>query len=301
MKPFDPESNFATAVSYIREAAAQGASLAVLPEFHLISWVPDDPRYDALAETAHAYVSKYQELAIELNICLVPGTIVAMKDVSNLGSVLEESQASGTARKTPLNIAPFISNTGEILGSYNKVNVWHRERPYLTSGAESHISAGIPHIAPHTVIQTPLGPVGILICWDISFPEAFRSLIMQGARIIIIPSFWTAYDMTPKCLEINKNAEALFLQSALISRACENTCCIIFANAGGPQEEGYIGLSQVTMPLIGPVPGSFDDASEGVRVVAVDMSLVDIAEENYLIRQDLKRHDWHYGYSKVDH
>lgn len=102
--------------------------------------------------------------------------------------------------------------------------------------------------------------------------------------------------MTPKCLEINKNAEVLFLQSALIARACKNTCCIIFTNGGGPMEGEYIGLSQATMALICPVPGSFDDSGEGLRVVSVD-----IAEEEYAIKQDLKRHDWHYGYSKLGH
>lgn len=121
---------------------------------------------------------------------------------------------------------------------------------------------------------------------------------MQGARIIIIPTFWTAHDMTAKCLEVNKDAELLFLRSALITRACESTCCVVFVNAGGPKEEGFIGISQVTMPLVGPLPGSFEDSSEGMRVVSVDMSLLDIAEENYVIRQDLMGDDWHYGYSK---
>jgi predicted amidohydrolase len=288
-------------VSYIRDAAARGASLAVLPEFHLISWFPDDPRYDAIAQTAHVYISKYQALARELSINLVPGTIVTMGYISESNGVATKLPTINGTKNTPLNIAPFISNTGEILGSYTKVNVWHRERPYLTSGPESqaHFPPGVASASPHSAIQTPLGPVGILICWDISFPEAFRSLIMQGARIIIIPTFWTAYDMTAKCLEVNKNAEALFLRSALITRACENTCCIVFANAGGPEEDGYIGISQVTMPLVGPLPGSFEDSSEGLRVVPVDMSLLDVAEENYVIRQDLKRQDWHYGYSKL--
>lgn len=42
---------------------------------------------------------------------------------------------------------------------------------------------------PHIAFDTPIGKVGMLICWDLAFPEAFRELIAQGAQIIIIPTF----------------------------------------------------------------------------------------------------------------
>lgn len=55
----------------------------------------------------------------------------------------------------------------------------HPERPHLLSS----------HDKPHDVFNTPFGPVGMLICWDLAFPEAFRELIGQGAKIIIVPTF----------------------------------------------------------------------------------------------------------------
>lgn len=209
------------------------------------------------------------------------------------------TESDSAASSPPLNLAPFISYTGELLGSYAKANLWHPERPHLTSGpaSQSSMAPGHSRPQPHSVIETPVGPVGILICWDLGFPEAFRSLILQGAKIIIIPTFWTAYDMSAEGLAYNKDAEVLFLQSTLVARAFENTACIVFCNTGGPKEEGYVGLSSVTMPIAGTLAGSFTDGEPGVRVVEVDMKLLDIAEANYKIREDLKREDWHYGYS----
>ncbi len=187
-----------------------------------------------------------------------------------------------------LNVSSFISYTGEILGSYNKKNLWHPERPHLTSTGKDE---------EHTIIETPLGPVGILVCWDLAFPEAFRALVRQGAKIIIIPTFWMMTDCSEEGLKRNPDSEKLFLNSTLTARAFENTCCVIFVNAGGPAKGGYCGLSQVTMPFVGAAKGSFDGSEEGMRVVEVDMEILEEAERNYKVREDIAKEDWHYGYS----
>lgn len=101
----------------------------------------------------------------------------------------------------------------------------------------------------------------MLICWDLAFPEAFRELIAQGAKIMygilslesyppnnheappralseshwadllpnddcnsIIPTFWKLDDCNEAGLRQNPGAEALFLDSMLTARAFENTC-----------------------------------------------------------------------------
>ena len=51
------------------------------------------------------------------------------------------------------------------------------------------------------------------------------------------------------------------------------------------------------MPLVGSVKGSFTDCEEGMRVVEVDMEILEVAEMNYKVREDLAKEDWHYGYS----
>ncbi|KAI8937025.1 hypothetical protein NX059_006247 [Plenodomus lindquistii] len=201
-KPMSPSHNFNKAANFIRSAASQGAELAVLPEYHLTSWHPKDPEFTNLCDDWEAYLQKYQDLAKECGICIVPGTIVE----SHRGEEKEENRL--------INVAYFIDQEGEVRGKYVKKNLWGPERDHLTgSGRENH-----------EVFDTPIGKIGMLICWDLAFPEAFRELIAQGAKIIIIPTFWKLDDCNEAGLKQNPAAEALFLDSMLTARAFENTC-----------------------------------------------------------------------------
>ena len=162
------------------------------------------------------------------------------------------------------------------------------EREHLTSSAH----------APHDVLDTPLGKVGLLVCWDLAFPEAFRELIAQGAKIIIIPTFWKLSDCTSAGLALNPRAEALFLDSVITARCFESTCAVVLTNAGGPVEKGFAGLSQITVPFIGPL-AKLEGSEEGMAVADLDMSVVEEAERCYKVRGDLEREDWHYEYRHV--
>ncbi|KAF4451837.1 hypothetical protein F53441_5156 [Fusarium austroafricanum] len=295
-KPLDAEHNFAHAAEQIRLAAAQGSALAVLPEYHLTGWVPEEPSFALTPDDAEIYRKRYQDLAAELHINICAGTVVSQAPKYG------DHQVSD-ARPSLLNTSDFIDHNGNLLGTYTKTNLWIPERHTLTSFVDharniSKDDYASPAPNPHQVIDTPLGRVGILVCWDLAFPEAFRQLVLAGAKIIIIPSYWTSLDMCKDGLAYNADCEKMFIQSALVTRAFENTAAVIYCNAGGPAEEGFFGCSQVTLPIVGTVPGSFTDGEEAMRILDVDMRTVDIAESNYQIRQDLAREDWHYGYLK---
>ncbi|KAI0390350.1 carbon-nitrogen hydrolase [Xylariaceae sp. FL0594] len=283
-EPLSPVRNFEKASAFIREAASSGCHLAVLPEYHLTSWVPDEPGFRKSCAEAEAYLQKYQDLAKELGICIVPGTIIE--------SSPSEGEAEGGESSTTLqNIAYFISSDGSIAGRYQKKNLWHPERRHLVSSTHE----------PHTAFDTPLGRVGLLICWDMAFPEAFRELIADGAQIICVPTFWSMRDVSDEGYRLNPEGEALFLNSTVVSRAFENTCAVVFVNAGGPPRKGentsFAGLSQVGLPHLGSV-GRMGRA-EGLSIVSVDMDVLRIAEENYKVREDMKTEGWHYAYTRI--
>jgi predicted amidohydrolase len=284
VQPLRPDLNHSTAKEFIRSAAASGAHLAVLPEYHLTSWVPDSPEFIPACRSYKTYLDSYCQLAAELHINIVPGTLV---------------HPSADNEDDLINVAYFISHDGTILSTYQKKNLWHPERPHLTSSLHE----------PHRAFDTPLGRVGMLICWDLAFPEAFRELIADGARIIIIPTFWTLRDCNAEGLRFNARAEALFLDSMVTARTFENTCAVVFVNAGGPSpsaaqdaaeagdeaDPGWCGLTQVAVPFVGGM-GKLG-AEEGMSVVDLDMRVLDVAEDNYKVRADMGKEGWHYAYT----
>lgn len=248
----------------------------------------DDPAfYDACRSWSH-YLDRYRALAAELHINIVPGTIVQ----TDPPAPDHEPHAANVDPATTIgegalsNVAYFIDAAGAIRGSYTKKNLWGPvERGHLRSSGR----------VPHPVLDTPLGKVGLLICWDLAFPEAFRELIAAGAQLIVIPTFWVLTDCSPEGRAYNPSAEALFLDSTLTSRAFENTCAIVFVNAGGPPGKGFCGLSQVVAPFVGPVI-RLGSCQEGMGIADLAMEMVEVAERNYRVREDLARGDWHYDY-----
>ncbi|KAK4155690.1 putative chaperone binding protein [Chaetomidium leptoderma] len=282
------EDNFTRATGFIRQAAVQGADLVVLPEYHLTSWCPDHPDFISACAESATYLPRYQALARELNINIVPGTICEVHPATN--------NDGSKSDKEIRNMAYWISPAGALLSSYQKVNLWHSERPHLT--------AGLSH-TPHVAFDTPLtwGPkhnnrpirAGMLICWDLAFPEAFRALLNDGAELIVIPSFWVCdgSDLDEARKKMNPDCEGLFINSVMVARAFENECVVVLCNAGG--------LSQVVAPVYGSVGGQGLGVNEEVmRVVGVDFDAVNVLEREYKVRKDLAGEGWHYGYSSGD-
>lgn len=155
------------------------------------------------------------------------------------------------------------------------------------------MSSPLPTSSLHKVISTPLGPVGLLICWDLAVPEGFRALVAQGAKIIIIPAFWTGLGSAPAGLKRNAGFEKLMLQSLLTTRAFENTAAIVFNNVGDAYNNGNLGLSQVAMPFSGSIEPPMG-GEEGLAIIDLDMDELDEAEEYYKIRDDMTSTGWRY-------
>ena len=124
--------------------------------------------------------------------------------------------------------------------------------------------------------DTALGRMGLMICYDLRFPELARTLALSGARILIVPAQW------PK-------ARAMHWQTLLRARAIENQVFIIGANRTGSDEDlSFPGLSAIIDPW-GQVLAEAKD-KDGIILAELDMNRVTQAREQIPVMTD-RRND----------
>lgn len=166
----DYENNLAVAERLIRAAAAEGAELVVLPEKWTVLGSPETLRRYAEPLDGNA-ISGCRELARELGISLVAGSFPELV----------------AGREKLSNTSVLIGSDGEIRGVYRKLHLFDVDVED-TSYRESEIEEPGDEIVVGDVEGVR---IGLSICYDLRFPELFRILTLQGARIITVPSAFT--------------------------------------------------------------------------------------------------------------
>jgi predicted amidohydrolase len=146
------------------------------------------------------------------------------------------------------NTAVLVSPSGERLAVYRKVHLYDS-----LGGTESKVITPGGELPP--VVQTPLGRVGLQICYDIRFPEWSRILVLKGADIIVMPTSWVSGPL--------KEEHWVTLVRA---RAIENTCWIV---APDQIRSDRIGRSLVVDPM-GVVVA---DGGEEPRLIVADLDV----------------------------
>jgi predicted amidohydrolase len=260
--PLAAEENLVKAERFIQEAVRQQAQMIVFPEDFLLG--PLNGRV-GLADFEKRYVTRLQQLAIKYNVDIVPGSIT-------------EGDETGL-----YNTTYYIDSSGKILGHYRKVNLWLSERSYVKPGNS------------FTVCQTRFGKVGLVICWDLAFPEIFRAMVQAGAEIVICPSYW-CFEDAGIGQQHATNAEITFVDALCVARAFEQNIILVYANAAGRLITGnnhdtLIGHSQITAPFKGTLH-ICDHQRETMFIQTIDTAILADAETAYEIRRDLKRGLW---------
>ena len=261
IEQFAAEVNLARAEQFIRDAVAQQAQLIVFPEDFVLG--PLNGRAE-MADFDQCYVKRFQELAMKYAIDIVPGSII-------------EGDETGL-----YNTAYYIDRSGEILGRYRKVNLWLSERSYLDAGRQA------------VVCETRFGKIGLAICWDLAFPELFRTMLAEGAELVLCPSYWCFEDASELGMKHDPRSEITFVDALCTARAFEQNIVLVYANAAGTLEiDGMrqcemIGHSQVTVPFKGALQRC-DHNHEAMFVQSVDTALLAEAEVAYEIRRDLHK------------
>lgn len=162
----DNKSNLEKSINSIKKAAQDGANLMILQELHCSLYFcqsEDVDQFD-LAETIPGKTSNtLATLAKSLNVVIVAS--------------LFEKRAPGIYHNT----AVVLDSDGSIAGQYRKMHIpddpGFYEKFYFTPGDTGF-----------KPVQTRLGKLGVLVCWDQWFPEAARLMAMAGAQMLIYPT-----------------------------------------------------------------------------------------------------------------
>ncbi len=175
----DLVANLEKAASLVRRAALRGAKLVALPE-NLGFMGPEEAKLataedwplGAASDDAGAVRSWASALARELGLYLV------------LGGVTEASANAGRVH----NACVVVDDRGVILAKYRKIHLFDVELADGTSLRESKV------VDPGEAIvacDSPIGRLGLSVCYDVRFPELYRRLVDAGAEVLCVPAAFT--------------------------------------------------------------------------------------------------------------
>ena len=162
----DRDSNMDALLGDIRTAAAAGAALILLPELHNSDYfcqVEETANFDLAEPVPGPSTEQLAAVAAETGIVVVAS--------------LFEKRASGLYHNT----AVVLDSDGSIAGKYRKMHIpddpGYYEKFYFTPG-----DLGF------TPVETSLGKLGVLVCWDQWYPEAARLMALAGADLLLYPT-----------------------------------------------------------------------------------------------------------------
>jgi predicted amidohydrolase len=238
----DKAANVGAAEGFIREAAAAGARLVVLPE----TWnFKGSAR--GIAENAESLdgpsTSLMADLAGELGIYLLAGSLY---------------EATGRPGRS-FNTSALFGPSGERLAVYRKIHLFDVNAGPVSYRESESLAAGNQIVTAEVDGVT----VGLSICYDLRFPELYLSLALRGARVLLVPSAFTAY------------TGAAHWHVLVRARAVDTGCFVVAANQVGvylPGRECY-GHSMIVDPW-GRVLAELSDGP-GVCLAEIDVAEVD--------------------------
>ncbi len=225
---FDKEHNLARAAEAIRTAASGGAAAILFPELYLTGYSLGEHAVEAAEPEDGPSIQRVAELARDHHIAVLMGYAALHPN-------------GRQAYDAVLAVDPM----GQVAGIYRKMHLFHAETGWFLPGDRP------------ALLDFGLGRVGVLVCYDLEFPEAVRELALHGAQ-------WVATctgNMVP-----NQHLQEIFVQA----RAAENRLWVAVANRVGREGEmTFFGGSAAADPS-GQMIVQADDQE---RIVFADIDL----------------------------
>ena len=242
----DVAANLASARGLLERARAQGAVLAALPENFAIMGRKEADKIQVAEIAGEGPIQAFLgHCARELGMWIVGGTI-PIRGEDEPGRVAAASLV--------------FDERGRNAARYDKIHLFDVDIP----GREERYreSATVVPGAQPVVTLTPLGHLGMAVCYDVRFPELFRVLQSQGAEVFSLPSAFTA------------PTGRAHWELLVRARAVENLCYVLAPAQSGTHENGRetYGDSMIVDPW-GHVVARVAEAGPGLAVAEIDRTL----------------------------
>ena len=230
-------ANLKLAKELISDAKGKGAQLIAFPEF-LMAFSPGTQSAEELAEVAEALDGPFTTSIRQAS---------RTAGINTLATIYEKSGVPGRVYDTALWIDPL----GQLSAVYRKLHLYDA----LGFKESDKFLAGKELAQP---FKSAAGTIGMMICYDLRFPELSRLLTLMGAEVLVSPSGWVAGDMKVE-----------HWQTMVRARALENGCYVV-----APDQVGniYIGHSMVVDPF-GRVMIDMGER-QGLEIVDLDLARV---------------------------
>ncbi|XP_033744984.1 deaminated glutathione amidase-like [Pecten maximus] len=265
----DKQSNFDSCKQFVHQAKDKGVQMVFLPE-------------------AADYIGESKQKSMEMAESLEGETINNFRKLAqqtglwiSIGGFHQQGHESDSTRV--LNTHVVIDNQGDIKATYSKVHLFDLDLGDLRLCESDYTIPGNGITSP---VSSPVGNIGLGICYDLRFPEMSIALTQQGADILTYPSAFTV------------TTGRAHWEVLLRSRAVENQCYVVAAAQTGKHNDkrASYGHTMVVDPW-GKIVAECDEGP-GLCVAEVDLSFL------RKVRRDMpvwshRRHDI-YGHINVN-
>lgn len=236
------KKNIETLKSLASVAAENNCDMLCLPEASgLMNQDVDSARKIISEEEYDPYVAACKELALKHNVWIHNGS----------------TPVTGSSGM-PVNRTHLIDAAGVIVARYDKIHLFDI---YLADGQDRLESKRYMAGSQAVLANTPWGPMGLSICYDLRFPQMYREYAQAGARVMFVPSAFT-----------RKTGEAHW-EVLLRARAVENACFIVAAAQTGEHDDGRktYGHSLVINPWGTPML----DLGKDIQAQVIELNLTE--------------------------